>query len=63
LDHVPAGVSPPPKFDNIIYDLVAGPDSIGDLTSKSGFGHPTCTAATTAISDSLPTKFPIPHNK
>jgi uncharacterized protein GlcG (DUF336 family) len=61
LDHVPAGVSPPPKFDNIIYDLVTGPDSVGDLTSKSGFGHPTCTAATTAISDSLPTKYPIHH--
>jgi uncharacterized protein GlcG (DUF336 family) len=62
LDHVPAGVSPPPKFDNIIYDLVPGPDSVGDLVSKSGFGHPTCTPAATAISDSLPMAFPI-HKK
>jgi uncharacterized protein GlcG (DUF336 family) len=56
LDHVPAGVSPPPAFDNIIYDI----DSTG--TSASGFGHPECSAAATAIGEALPTDFPIGHS-
>jgi len=58
LDHVPAGVSPPPAYDNIIYDLTG----VGaDQVSASGFGHPTCTAGTTAVSAALPTDFPIGH--
>ena len=58
LDHVPAGVSPPPAYDNIIYDLTGvGADQVG----PSGFGHPTCTAGTTAVSQALPTAFPIGH--
>ncbi|MBX6331898.1 MAG: heme-binding protein [Gemmatimonadaceae bacterium] len=56
LDHVPAGVSTPPAFDNIIYDI----DSTG--TSASGFGHPECSDAATAISQALPTDFPIGHS-
>jgi uncharacterized protein GlcG (DUF336 family) len=55
LDHVPAGVSDPPAFDNIIYDIAP------DGTSPSGFGHPTCSEAATAISKALPTDFPIGH--
>lgn len=58
LDHVPAGVSPAPAFDNIVYDLTG----VGaDQVSASGFGHPTCTAGTTAVSLALPTDFPIGH--
>jgi uncharacterized protein GlcG (DUF336 family) len=55
LDHVPAGVTAEPGFDNIIYDI----DPHG--SSPSGFGHPTCTPGTTAVSESLPTEFPIGH--
>jgi uncharacterized protein GlcG (DUF336 family) len=58
LDNVPAGVSPPPAFDNIIYDLTG----VGaDQVSASGFGHPTCSPAATTISLSLPGHFPIGH--
>jgi len=52
LDFVPAGVSPT-NDDNIIYDLDA------DGHSASGFGHPECSAAATAISNALPTDFPV----
>jgi uncharacterized protein GlcG (DUF336 family) len=52
LDFVPAGVSPT-HDDNIIYDL----DAEGH--SASGFGHPECFAASTAISNALPQDFPI----
>jgi uncharacterized protein GlcG (DUF336 family) len=58
LDNVPAGVSPPPAFDNIIYDFRGDP---ADPVSPSGFGHPECSAAATAISLSLPNPFPIAH--
>jgi uncharacterized protein GlcG (DUF336 family) len=58
-DYVPAGVDPVVTVvghtdDNIVYDI--------DPTtgkSASGWGHPTCTAGTTAVSDSLPTSYPI----
>jgi uncharacterized protein GlcG (DUF336 family) len=53
LDHVPAGVSATGD-DNIIYDIVNG-------VSASGFGHPTCSAAATAIGQALPTTNPIGH--
>ena len=53
LDFVPGGVSPT-KDDNIIYDITAG-----TRTSASGFGHPECAAAATAISEALPTTNPI----
>jgi uncharacterized protein GlcG (DUF336 family) len=52
LDFVPAGVSPT-NDDNIIYDLDANDHS------PSGFGHPECSAAATAISIALPHDFPI----
>jgi uncharacterized protein GlcG (DUF336 family) len=58
LDNVPAGVSPAPAFDNIIYDLTG---TGADQVSASGFGHPTCSAAATEISLSLPNHFPIGH--
>jgi uncharacterized protein GlcG (DUF336 family) len=54
LDFVPAGVSPT-NDDNIIYDL----DANGH--SASGFGHPECFAASTAISLALPHDYPIGH--
>jgi len=54
LDHVPAGVSDGGKDDNIIYDFTNG-------VSPSGFGHPECTAATTAIGQALPTTHPVGH--
>src|SRR4051812_34966788 len=54
LDFVPAGVSPT-NDDNIIYDLDANDHS------ASGFGHPECFPASTAISIALPTDFPIGH--
>jgi uncharacterized protein GlcG (DUF336 family) len=54
LDFVPAGVSPT-NDDNIIYDLDANDHS------PSGFGHPECSPAATAISLALPHDFPIGH--
>lgn len=53
LDFVPGGVSPT-RDDNIIYDITAGTQK-----SASGFGHPECAAAATAISEALPTSHPI----
>src|SRR5205823_3811812 len=57
LDHVPAGVadkkaSTDPGDDNIIYDITNG-------VSASGFGHPECSAAATAIGKALPQTNPI----
>jgi uncharacterized protein GlcG (DUF336 family) len=59
LDYVPSGVDPTtfpgkPGDDNIIYD-------IDPQTGKSagGWGHPSCTAATTEIGRSLPTTHPV----
>ncbi len=59
LDHVPAGVadkkaSTDPGDDNIIYDITNG-------VSASGFGHPECSAAATAIGKALPQTNPIAH--
>lgn len=47
LDHVPGGVSAS-HDDNIIYDVANG-------TSASGWGHPDCSAASTTVSNALPT--------
>jgi uncharacterized protein GlcG (DUF336 family) len=52
LDFVPAGVSAT-NDDNIIYDLDANDHS------ASGFGHPECSPAATAISNALPHDYPI----
>ena len=46
LDHVPAGVSPT-NDDNVIYDVVNG-------VSATGWGHPNCSAAATAVGKALP---------
>jgi uncharacterized protein GlcG (DUF336 family) len=60
LDHVPAGVADKrpnttdPGDDNIIYDYTNG-------VSASGFGHPECSLAATAIGKALPTTHPIGH--
>ena len=54
LDHVPAGVADNGKDDNIIYDYTNG-------VSASGFGHPECSTAATAIGKALPTTHPIGH--
>jgi uncharacterized protein GlcG (DUF336 family) len=54
LDHVPAGVSgDPSRPDNIVYDITNLPGSpVG--VSASGWGHPTCSPAATAIAATLP---------
>jgi len=55
LDNVPGGVADGGLDDNIIYDITNG-------QSASGFGHPECFAASTEISNSLPTIAPIGPN-
>jgi uncharacterized protein GlcG (DUF336 family) len=58
LDYLPAGVDPVKHAegtdDNIVYD-------IGKTTgkSKSGWGHPTCSDTTKAVSQSLPDEYPV----
>ncbi len=54
LDYVPKGVSGDPKrSDNIVHDITTPPGfAIG--VSSSGWGHPVCSAAATAISPGLP---------
>jgi len=56
LDNVPAGVAGPGK-DNIIQDVVVDP-ATGHTTSKSGWGHPSCSPESTAMANSLPTSHP-----
>src|SRR5438046_5359686 len=54
LDHVPAGVSGDPgRPDNIVYDITpqAGQQ---EGVSVSGWGHPKCSPAATALAGSLP---------
>lgn len=51
LDNIPGGISPTGD-DNIIYDIVNG-------VSASGFGHPECADASTAIGIALPVDFPL----
>jgi len=54
LDYVPGGVSgQPSKPDNIVYDIKSQPTQMPGV-SKSGWGHPACSDAATAISLSLP---------
>ena len=47
LDHLPGGVSPT-HDDNVVYDVANG-------ASASGWGHPACSAASTTVSNALPT--------
>ena len=56
LDNVPAGVAGAGK-DNIIHDVSVDP-STGHTTSKSGYGHPECSPASTKIANALPTSHP-----
>jgi uncharacterized protein GlcG (DUF336 family) len=54
LDYVPAGVSgEPARQDNIVYDISAQDGQMSG-ESASGWGHPTCSPAATAIASSLP---------
>jgi len=53
LDYVPGGVGDGGTNDNIIYDIQP------DGTSPSGFGHPECSAQSTAIAQQLATTHPI----
>jgi uncharacterized protein GlcG (DUF336 family) len=54
LDYVPSGVSgDPTRPDNIVYDITTAPDlQIG--VSANGWGHPTCSPASTSIAAGLP---------
>lgn len=58
LDHVPAGVAAlfagdAAHKDNIVYDIKSHPFQMNGV-SKSGWGHPQCSAAATAIAAGLP---------
>jgi hypothetical protein len=53
LDFVPAGVSgDATRPDNIVYDIVPQPGQMPGVSS-SGWGHPACSAAATAIAGTL----------
>ena len=53
LDHVPAGVSgDPQRLDNIVYDITPQAGQMPGV-SASGWGHPACSAAATAIAATL----------
>lgn len=59
LDYVPAGVSGDAlRPDNIVNDITAQPGQ-QEGVSASGWGHPACSAAATAIATGLPA---IRHN-
>lgn len=60
LDAVPAGPAGA-GFDNIIHDVAQDPVT-GHTTSAGGFGHPTCSAAATAIANQLPVTHPVGPN-
>ena len=54
LDYVPAGVSgDASRPDNIVYDI-ATPAGFPAGVSASGWGHPACSAASTAVAATLP---------
>jgi len=54
LDYVPAGVSGDPvREDNIVYDITPQAGQMPGV-SASGWGHPACSAAATAIAAALP---------
>ena len=52
LDHVPAGVAANGD-DNIVYDIKSQPFQMPGV-SKSGWGHPACSATATAIANAFP---------
>ena len=54
LDYVPGGVGPDAaRPDNIVYDIVPQAGQMPGV-SASGWGHPACSAAATAIAAGLP---------
>jgi uncharacterized protein GlcG (DUF336 family) len=54
LDYVPAGVSgDATRPDNVVYDITPQPGQMPGV-SASGWGHPACSAAATAIAAALP---------
>ena len=54
LDYVPGGVSgDASRPDNIVYDIAPQPGQMPGV-SPSGWGHPTCSPAATAIAAGLP---------
>lgn len=54
LDWVPAGVSgDAARPDNIVYDITPQPGQMPGV-SASGWGHPACSAAATALAAGLP---------
>ena len=56
LDYLPGGVSgDASRPDNIVYDITNAP-GLGIGVSASGWGHPVCSAAATAIAATLPVK-------
>jgi uncharacterized protein GlcG (DUF336 family) len=56
LDYLSAGVSgDASRPDNIVYDITNTP-GLGIGVSASGWGHPVCSAAATAIAATLPVK-------
>lgn len=58
LDYVPNGVSGDTmRPDNIVYDITPQTGQMPGV-SANGFGHPTCSAAATAIAAALP---PVSH--
>jgi len=58
LDHVPSGVSgDPSRPDNVVYDITPQAGQMPGV-SATGWGHPECGAAATAISKTLPTVGP-----
>ncbi|MCK5662646.1 MAG: heme-binding protein [Thiotrichaceae bacterium] len=57
LDNVPGGVNPTNADDNIVYDIVPtnpGKSGFESTASTSGWGHPACSAAATAIAEGFP---------
>ena len=58
LDFVPGGVSgDPARPDNVVYDIKSQAGQMPGV-STSGWGHPECSAAATAIAKTLPTVKP-----
>jgi uncharacterized protein GlcG (DUF336 family) len=56
LDYMPGGVSgDPSRPDNIVYDILTLPGEPAGV-STSGWGHPACSPAATAIAGTLPVK-------
>jgi uncharacterized protein GlcG (DUF336 family) len=62
LDNVPAGVGAASgtrtSSDNIVHDLAVSTTTIGGFSSTGGFGHPTCSTASTNAAAALVTSLP-----